>query len=44
MLKYFNNTIILTPFVLPSARVFLFIFILALNDSESAKVSLGSFL
>ena len=42
LLKYFNGTIISTSFVLPSAGVFPVIFILDLNDSESAKLSFGS--
>ena len=42
LLKYFNGTIILTSFVLPSVGVFPVIFILDLNDSESVKLTLGS--
>ena len=42
LLKYFNGTIISTSFVFPSAGVFPVIFILDLNDSESAKLSFGS--
>ena len=37
--KYFNGTIISPSFSLPAAGVFLVIFILDLNDSESAKLS-----
>ena len=36
LLEYFNDTIILTFFVLPSAGVFPVIFTLDLNDSEFA--------
>ena len=39
-LKYFNDTIISTSFVL--TLVFPVIFILDLNDSESVKLSFGS--
>ena len=42
LLKYFNGTIISTFFSLPAAGVFPVIFILDLNDSESAKLSFGS--
>ena len=42
LLKYFNGTVILTSFVLPSAGVFPVIFTLDLNDSEYAKLSYGS--
>ena len=42
LLKYFNGTIISTPFVLPAAGAFPFIFILDLNDSDCAMLSLGS--
>ena len=42
LLKYFNDIIISTSFVLPSAGVFHVIFILDLNDSESVKLSFGS--
>ena len=42
LLKYFNGTIISTPFVLPSAGALPVIFILDLNDSESVKLSFGS--
>ena len=42
LLKYFNGTIISTSFVLPSVEVFPVIFILDLNDSESAKLSISS--
>ena len=42
LLKYLNGTNILATFVLPSALVFLDIFTLNLNDSESAKVAFGS--
>ena len=42
LLKYFNGTIILTSFVLPSVGVFPVIFILDLNDSESVKLTFGS--
>ena len=38
----FNDTIISTLFVLPSARVFPAIFALDINDSESAKLPFGS--
>ena len=41
VLKYFNGTIISRSFVLPSAGVFLVIFILDLNDSGSSKLSFG---
>ena len=44
LLKYFNGTIISTSFVLPLFGVFPVIFILDLNDSESVKLSFGSFL
>ena len=40
--KYFNGTIISTSHVLPSAGIFPVIFILDLNDSESAKLSFDS--
>ena len=39
LLKYFNGTIISTSFALPSARIFPVIFILDLNDLESARLS-----
>ena len=42
LLKYFNGTIISTSFSLPAAGVLPVIFILDLNDSESARLSLGS--
>ena len=42
LFKYFNGTIISTSFSLPAAGVFPVIFILDLNDSESAKLSFGS--
>ena len=42
LLKYFNATIVSTFFVFPSSGVFPVIFILDLNGSESAKLSLGS--
>ena len=42
LLKYFNGTIISTSFLLPAAGVFPVIFILDLNDAESAKLSFGS--
>ena len=41
LLKYFNGTIISTFFVFPSSGVFSVIFILDLNDSKYAKLSLG---
>ena len=41
LLKYFNGTIISTFFVFPSSGVFPVIFILDLNDSKYAKLSLG---
>ena len=41
-LKYFNGTITLTSFVLPSAGVLPVIFTLDLNYSEFAKFSFGS--
>ena len=40
--KYFNGTAISTFFVLPSARVFLVILILDLNDSEYSIAAAGS--
>ena len=42
LLKYFNDKIILASFALPPAGVFPVIFILNLNDSESAKLSFDS--
>ena len=39
LLKYCNGTAVSTSFVLPSAWVFPFIFILDLNGSESAKLA-----
>ena len=42
LLKYFNGTNISTSFVLPSTEVFLVLFTLYLNDSEFAKLTLGS--
>ena len=42
LLKYFNDIIVLTSFVLPPARVLPIIFTLDLNDSESAKLSFSS--
>ena len=42
LLRYFNGTIISTSFAFPAAGVFPAIFILGLNDSESAKLSFGS--
>ena len=42
LLKYFNDTIIWTSFVLPAAGAFPAIFTLDLNDSESAMLSLSS--
>ena len=42
LLKYFNDTIILTSVVLPSGRVFPITFTLDLNDSEFAELSCGS--
>ena len=42
LLKYFRGTIISTSFSLPAAGVFPVIFILDLNDSESANLSLVS--
>ena len=41
LLKYFNGTIMSTFFVFPSSEVFPVIFILDLNDSKYAKLSLG---
>ena len=41
-LKCFNDTIILTLFVLPSAGVFAVIFVLDLNHSESDTLLFGS--
>ena len=40
LLKYFNGTIISKSFSLPSVHLVIFTFVL--NDSESAKLSLGS--
>ena len=42
LLKYFNGTAISISYVLPAAGVPPVIFILDLNDSESAKVLFGS--
>ena len=42
LLKYFNRTIISTSFSSPAAGVFPVIFILDLNDSESARLAFGS--
>ena len=42
LLKYFDGTAILTFFVLPSAGILPVIFILGLNNSESAKLVFGS--
>ena len=42
LLKYSNDTIISTSFVLPSAREFPVIFTLDWNDLESANLSLRS--
>ena len=42
LLKYFRGTIISTSLTLPAARVFPVVFVLDLNDSESAKLSFGS--
>ena len=42
LVKYFNDTAILTSFVFPATVVFPVILILYLNDSDSAIVSLGS--
>ena len=42
LLKYFNGTIISTPFVFPSAGVFPVILILDLNHSECVNVSFAS--
>ena len=42
LLKYFRGTIISTSFSLPATGVFPVIFILDLNDSESANLSLVS--
>ena len=42
LLKYFNLTIILTPFSLQLSGVFPVIFILDLHDAESTKLSFGS--
>ena len=41
LLNYVNGTIISTSCALPSAVVFLIIFNLDLNDSESVKLSFG---
>ena len=42
LLKYFNDTIILTSFVLPLAGVFPVIFTLDFNDLELVQLSFGS--
>ena len=42
LLRYFNGTIISIYFSLSAAGVFPVIFILDLNDSESARLSFGS--
>ena len=42
LLKYFNNTAVLTFFVLPPAGFFPVILVLHLNDSEFFIKSLGS--
>ena len=42
LLKYFNDTVISTSLVLPSAGVFPVIFISDVNDSDSVKLSFGS--
>ena len=42
LLKYFDGTAIVTSFVLPSAGILPVIFILGLNNSESAKLAFGS--
>ena len=44
LLKYFNGTAVLKSFVLPSSGVFPVIFNLDLSDSESVKVTFGSYL
>ena len=44
LLKHFNGTIISTLFSLSLFGVFPVIFILDLNDSESARLSSGSYL
>ena len=41
LLKYFSGPIISTSFAFPSAGVFPVIFVLYLNDSDLAKLSLG---
>ena len=42
LLKFFNCTINSTSFAFPSAAVFLVIFTVDLNDSESVKLLFGS--
>ena len=42
LFKYFNGTIVSTSFVFPFLRAFPEIFTLYLNDSELAKLSIGS--
>ena len=42
LLKYFNNTAILTSFVLLESEVFAVIFTLNWNDLEFATLSFGS--
>ena len=42
LLTYFNGTIVSATFVLPLSGVFPVIFILYLNNSEFAMLSLGS--
>ena len=44
LLKYFNGTIISNFFFISRSRSFSYYFFLDLNDSESAKLSFGSFL
>ena len=42
LLKYFNDTAILTSVSLPATWVFPVIFLLNLNDLEFVKISFGS--
>ena len=44
LLKYFNDTAILTSYVLPAAEYFSAIFLLDLNDSDLITLLYGSFL
>ena len=43
LLQYFNSTIISASFVFPPTGLFPVFFILDLNNSESVKLSFGSF-